>query len=42
MDKYEIKECPYCGFHGSVRAVGSIGTTEKVYICPECHRQWHS
>lgn len=42
MDKYEIKECPKCGFPGPVKVLESLGTTEKDYICPKCHYRWQS
>lgn len=36
----EVEECPKCGYHGIMEAVGSMGTTQKRYICPECRHQF--
>lgn len=36
----ELKKCPKCGHYGPTTSVGSIGSTDRIYVCSKCQYQW--
>ena len=36
----KIKQCPKCGFKGSMECISALGDIGEKYICPNCNYQF--